>query len=190
MSKSFFIDYSVTNNREARAEEAVIALKLSGHDLKKGSLLDIGCGSGSTTRWFSNNLRVYSIGVEVTERIIRENEMQKQLLEYSFASGTKLPFKGKSFHTVFLNDVLEHVSYQDAKDMFKEIQNVLDDNGMLYVSVASKFEIREPHSNLLFMSWFPRWVYAPIVRKIFHDDVYPYTVSRFKTLAEECQICL
>jgi cyclopropane fatty-acyl-phospholipid synthase-like methyltransferase len=184
LSKSFFIDYNVTNNREARAEEAVISLKMAGHDLKKGFLLDIGCGGGSTTKWISNNLGIYSIGLEVQKNFRRGNENRNPLLEYAYASGIKLPFKEKSFHSVVLNDVLEHVSYRDAEELFNEIRKVLDDDGMLYVSVASKYEIREPHSNMLFMSWFPRFVFSPIVRKIFHDDVYPYTARRFKTLAE------
>jgi ubiquinone/menaquinone biosynthesis C-methylase UbiE len=184
LSKSFSIDYKVTNNREARAEEAIQVLKLSAHNLEKGFLLDIGCGNGSTTKWFSNNLGVYSVGLDVHEGFADGAKTHNPLLEYAFASGIRLPFKEKSFHTVILNDVLEHVSYHDAKELFDQIQKVLDDDGVLYVSVASKFEIREPHSNLLFMSWFPRWVYSPVVRKIHREDVYPYTFMRFKILAE------
>lgn len=151
MSKSFSIDYKVTNNREARAEEAIQVLKLSAHNLEKGFLLDIGCGNGSTTKWFSNNLGVYSVGLDIHEGFADGAKTHNPLLEYAFASGIKLPFKEKSFHTVILNDVLEHVSYHDAKELFDQIQRVLDDDGVLYVSVASKFEIREPHSNLLFI---------------------------------------
>lgn len=184
MPKSHFIDYSVTYNREERAEEAVAALKLSGHNLQEGLLLDLGCGSGRTTKWFSNNLGVYSVGLEVCGGFAGGAKTHSANLEYLLASGTNLPFTEKTFHTVILNDVLEHVSYQDALELFKQVRGALDDGGMLYVSVASKFEIREPHSNMLFMSWFPRWVYSPIVRKIFRDEVYPYTVRRFKKLAE------
>jgi hypothetical protein len=38
---------------------------------------------------------------------------------------------------------------------------------------------------MLFISWLLRWIYAPIVRKIFHQDVHPYTAKRFKTLAQK-----
>lgn len=185
LSKSYFIDYSVTYNREARAEEAVTALKLSGHNPAQGLLLDLGCGTGSTTKWFSNNLGVYSVGLEVCGAFADRAKTHNPRLNYLFASGVNLPFQEKTFHTVILNDVLEHISYRNAPEVFKQIRAVLDDEGMLYISVASKFEVREPHSNLLLMSWFPRWVYSPIVRRIFHDDVYPYTVRSFRKLAEQ-----
>lgn len=189
MPKSYLIDYSVTYNREARAEEAVTALTLSGHNPQKGLLLDLGCGGGSTTKWFANNLGVYSIGLEVGRIYLEGMKLNQPYLTnssgYILASGIDLPFQEKAFHTVILNDVLEHISYQSAIEAFKQIREALDDEGMLYVSVASKFEFREPHSNMLFMSWFPRWVYAPIVRKIFNEDVYPYTVKRFRKLVEQ-----
>lgn len=185
MSQSYLIDWSVTYNREARAEEAITALKLSGHDPKEGLLLDLGCGAGSTTKWFANNLDIYSVGIEISKSFVGSTKNHVQSLNYIQASGVNLPFQEKIFHTVILNDVLEHISYQNATEAFKQIRKVLKDNGLLYVSVASKFEVREPHSNLLLISWFPRWIYAPIVRKIFHDDVYPYTARSFHKLAQQ-----
>jgi 2-polyprenyl-3-methyl-5-hydroxy-6-metoxy-1,4-benzoquinol methylase len=179
------IDYSVTRNRAARAEEATQALRISGHDFSKGGLLDVGCGAGSTTTWFATNLNVYSVGVELTAAFVNEAKTHRAKLNYIATSGLKLPFGEKNFHTVVLNDVLEHVSYKDADELFNEIRRVLDDDGMLYVSVANKYEIMEPHSGLLFISWLPRWIYLPMVRKFFHDEeVYPYTIRRFRNLAE------
>jgi SAM-dependent methyltransferase len=173
--KSRFVDYSVTYNREARAKEAFIALKLSGHNPKKGILLDLGCGGGFTTKWFAK-AGIYAVGIEIIKAFFGEAKNKPDCLEYLRASGVDLPF---------LNDVLEHISYVNAEEAFKQIHRVLDDDGKLYVSVASKFEVREPHSNVLFLSWFPRWIYAPIVRKIFHEDVYPYTFKRFSQLAKQ-----
>ena len=114
MSKSYFIDYSVTYNREARAEEAVTALKLSGNNPAQGLLLDLGCGTGSTTKWFSNNLGVYSVGLEVLGTFAEREKTNNPRLNYLFASGVNLPFQEKTFHTVILNDVLEHISYKKA----------------------------------------------------------------------------
>jgi cyclopropane fatty-acyl-phospholipid synthase-like methyltransferase len=184
LSKSLFIDYNVTWNREARAQEAATALKLAGHNPAQGFLLDLGCGTGSTTKWFSNNLGVYSVGIEVIGTFADRAKHSNPRLNYVFASGANLPFQEKVFHTVVLNDVLEHISYRNAPEVFKQISDVMDEEGMLYISVASKFEVREPHSNQLFLSWLPRWIYAPIVRKKFHDDVYPYTTARFRKLTQ------
>jgi cyclopropane fatty-acyl-phospholipid synthase-like methyltransferase len=185
LPKSPFIDYSVTQNREARAEEALHILRLAGHDPKKGFLLDLGCGAGSTTKWFSNNLGVYTVGVEVCGGFGGGAKTHSSRLEYIKGSGVNLPFQDKRFDTIILNDVLEHVSYEDITEFFSQARNALDDDGMIYVSVASKFELREPHTNLPFISWLPRWVYAPVVRKTFRQDVYPYTVKRFRLLAQK-----
>ncbi len=183
MATDAIIDYSVTQNRAARAEEATEALRISGHDFSKGALLDVGCGLGSTTRWFATNLNVYSVGIELNTLFAKEAKSHRTNLNYLKASGLKLPFGEKSFHTVILNDVLEHVNYKNADELFNEIRRVLNDDGMLYVSVANKYEIMEPHSGLLFVSWFPRWIYVPMVKEIFHDAVYPYTIRRFRNLA-------
>lgn len=189
MPQSHFIDWTVTYNREARAEEALIALKLSGHDVQKGLLLDLGCGVGNITKWFDNCLKVRTVGLEINRAnagIMKQNsEKLTSGSAYVFASGVDLPFPRKMFHTIILNDVLEHISYSNAVETFKQVHEALDDDGMFYVSVASKYEFREPHSNMVLISWFPRYVYAPIVRKIFHDDVYPYTVARFRKLAKQ-----
>ncbi len=189
MPQSHFIDWNVTYNREARAEEAAVALKLANHDIHKGLILDLGCGIGSITKWFDNCLKVKTVGLEVFRGNIASMKENGHHLTsesgYVLASGVDLPFPKKAFHTVVLNDVLEHISYTDAIETFKQVHEALDEDGMFYISVASKYEFREPHSNLMLISWFPRWIYAPIVRKIFHDDVYPYTVSRFRKLAKQ-----
>lgn len=188
MHKSFFVDYNVTNNREERAEEAAVALNyFENHDMENGPILDIGCGNGSTTQWFSKNLNTDVVGIEVGRTLPLSSNTHNPRINLLFASGLKLPFLDKSFHTVILNDVLEHVSYEEAAELFAEINRIIDETGQLYVSVANKYEIREPHSNLPFISWLPRWIYKPVVRKIFHDDVYPYTAKRFNELAERAE---
>ncbi len=180
------MDYRVTNARKERAKEAVVTLSyLSYHDMRNGRILDIGCGNGSTTNWFSHNVQTCSIGVDVRKTPRRFPQKETSNVEYMYASGLGLPFIGKSFHTVILNDVLEHVAYQDAITLFNEISKVLDDDGKLYVSVANKYQIMEPHSGLLLISWFPSWVYRPVIRKVFGEEVYPYTVKRFGALVKK-----
>ena len=185
LRKSLLVDYKVTNAREERAEEAAVILSyFSNHDLENGRILDIGCGNGATTKWFSQHANTYSIGIEIHNNQFKILQRKNQKLNYLQASGLKTPFKDKTFHTVILNDVLEHVSYLEATALFQEINRILDTNGQLYVSVANKYQIREPHSNLLLISWLPRWIYSSVVRSLFHDDVYPYTVRRFQDLAK------
>jgi SAM-dependent methyltransferase len=171
------IDYSVTFNRSARVDEAIQILNSVSHDCKNGRLLDLGCGNGDTTKCF------FMKGVDVVG--LEVNPIPYIHVPFVRASGLKLPFKDGYFNTVILNDVLEHVRYVDAVQLFNEISRVLTVNGFLYVSVASKFEFREPHSNKLFLSWLPRFIYAPVIRGFLGEDVYPYTVRQFRGLTEE-----
>lgn len=70
-------------------------------------ILDIGCGPGTfvnilTTRGFE------AVGIDITPKFIvfaRKNYQGKFLM----ADATKLPFESKSFDTVFVRSVLEHL---------------------------------------------------------------------------------
>ena len=51
--------------REQRAKEAIVCLKLTGHNPKSGLLLDLGCGGGYLTRYFLK-LGIEAVGVDVS----------------------------------------------------------------------------------------------------------------------------
>jgi hypothetical protein len=104
LHKSFFVDYNVTNNREERAEEAAVALNyFENHDMENGPILDIGCGNGSTTQWFSKNLNTDVVGIEVGRTLPLSSNTHNPRINLLFASGLKLPFLDKSFNFRSLN---------------------------------------------------------------------------------------
>lgn len=171
--------------REERAKEAIMCLKLSGHELSKGYILDLGCGSGFITNYLiSRGMR--TVGLDLSKKPLFKAKVNNPTVDLVLASGVKLPFRENIFYTIILNDVLEHVSYKDAEPMLKQIRNGLEPNGKLYISVANKYQIREPHTLLLFGTWLPRKIYNPVI-KSYHSGipVYPYTVGRLKQLCEK-----
>jgi len=158
------IDYRVTRNREQRAKEVLEIL-----GFRHGLLLDVGSRNGEILSYF-RKAGISCLGIDI--------EGSPDIR----ASGLYLPFKNETFNTYILNDVLEHIPYAQAPKLFSEAKRCLKTSGLIYVSVASRYEINDPHSNIPFLSWLPNRLYLAILKRLFHYAVYPYTVRRFKAL--------
>ena len=174
--------------REQRAKEAVMCLKLAGHNPKLGLLLDLGCGRGYLTRWFLK-FGIEAVGVDISRRGIKIAK-KKVMPSGSFilADGVKLPFREGCFQTVILNDVLEHVPYNLAKPMLNEVKRTLKVGGKLYISVENKYVVREGHTLIPFLTWFPRPCWNSIHKLITKRPIYPfypYTIKKMKKLCLE-----
>lgn len=174
--------------REQRAKEAITCLKLTGHNPKLGLLLDLGCGLGNLTRYFLK-LGIEAVGMDISRELMKLAK-KKNVPSGSFvlADGVKLPFREESFNTVILNDVLEHVHYNFANPMLNEVRRSLKVDGKLYISVANKYQIREPHTHIPFLTWFPRPCWNSIyrfIRKRPMPSYYPYTTRKLKRLCRE-----
>jgi SAM-dependent methyltransferase len=171
--------------RRERAKEAFFCLRLSGHEVSKGIALDVGCGLGYVTDYFLVK-GIQTIGFDIKANVLSKAKIVNPSMYLLLASGVNLPFKDQSFYTVILNDVLEHVSYRDGKFILKQIRNIMKPKGKLYISVANKYQIREPHTLLFFVTWLPRILYDPIIRKMHNMvSIYPYTVNRLSSLCNE-----
>lgn len=122
------------------------------------------------------------VGLEINRKHLRIAKMINLDSKLILGDGLKLPFKDNCFHTVILNDVLEHVPYRNAELLLREIWRVLDQKGKLYISVSNKYQIKEPHTLIWFLTWLPRKCYVPILRKIRQPGnlIYPYTSERLK----------
>jgi ubiquinone/menaquinone biosynthesis C-methylase UbiE len=162
-------------------KEAIACLKLSRHNLAQGRLLDLGCGSGYLLRYLEKK-GINVVGLEINRKRLRIAKMINLDSKLILGDGLKLPLKDNRFHTVILNDVLEHVPYRNAELLLREIWRVLDQKGKLYISVSNKYQIKEPHTLIWFLTWLPRKCYVPILRKIRQPGnlIYPYTSKRLK----------
>ena len=121
-------------------------------------------------------------GLEIGRKHLRIAKMINLDSKLILGDGLELPFKDNGFHTVILNDVLEHVPYRNAESLLREIWRVLDRKGKLYISVSNKYQIKEPHTLIWFLTWLPRKCYVPILRRIRQPGnmIYPYTSERLK----------
>jgi glycosyltransferase involved in cell wall biosynthesis/ubiquinone/menaquinone biosynthesis C-methylase UbiE len=171
--------------RKQRAKEALTCLKLAGHNAKSGLLIDVGCGLGYLTA-HALDVGIKAIGVDVSKENVKV--AKKEIApngSFILANGVKLPFRDECFTTIILNDVLEHVPYDLAHPMLNEIKRILKVDGKLYISVANRYQIREPHTQIPFLTWLPKpcWdTICRLIRKRPYQNYYPYTIGRLEKI--------
>lgn len=120
-------------------------------DLKDKNVLDIGCGFG----WCEVNFLQRGVkkitAMEISEEAletVRQN-IKDERLELKTGVATKLPFEAESFDTIVSWEVIEHIPKGKESKMFSEINRVLKNNGVLYLST--------PHSSFLPNALDPAW---------------------------------
>ena len=180
---------SRAQTREQRAKEALTCLKHAGHNPKSGLLLDLGCGRGYLTGYFLKQ-KIDAIGVDISKKAIKDARRRIPDGIFICADGTKLPFREGCFHTIILNDVLEHIPYNYGYSILSEMKRVLKDSGRIYISVANRYQIREPHTRIPFLTWLPkRWwdtfCYRLTKGTRLKYGCYPYTVRDLRKLTEK-----
>ncbi len=93
-------------------------------------VLEAGCGSGAMANWLEKNWAASVVGVDLS---IYSLTLAHKRYTPHFAQSDleQLPFKGNTFDTILLFDVLEHVVYPQA--VFKEFHRVLKKGGYLVI---------------------------------------------------------
>lgn len=111
-------------------EEQINKLRLISKYLKvreKDLLLDIGCGTGISTRFF----KCKSIGIDNSKGMLK-----KAGKNCVFGYAESLPFKDKMFDIVI--SVTAMHNFKDAETSIKEIKRVLKRNGKVAVTLLKK----------------------------------------------------
>lgn len=81
---------------------------------KKQKVLDIGCGTGITTKVVIENFKVVVTGCDVKNYLIFNMPF------YSISKKGRLPFRKQEFDLAMLNDVLHHVDKSYQTHIIKE----------------------------------------------------------------------
>jgi SAM-dependent methyltransferase len=78
---------------------------------------------------------------------------------------SSLPFEDDAFDVVLSNHVIEHVG-DEVQQLahLAEIRRVLRPGGKGYLAVPNRWMLREPHYQLVFLSWWPRSWRTPYLR--------------------------
>jgi len=121
------------------------SLGLLDPDLKKGRLLDAGCGSGK----YSLPLRmrgfdVISLDVSFQAlQMLRESSIARELdIDILAGNVFQLPFMDDSFDIIWCYGVLQHLLWKEREYAIGEFQRILKREGILFIEVFGKEDMR------------------------------------------------
>jgi SAM-dependent methyltransferase len=133
-------------------------------------LLEVGAGSGGIAHYFGTH-PILKCRVDAVDT--RDNRQIDAGYDFQIVNGTRLPFDDETFDAVISNHVIEHVGDESAQlNHLQEIRRVLVDRGICYLAVPNRWMLREPHYNLVFLSWLPHRWRTPYLRMMGKGRVY------------------
>jgi SAM-dependent methyltransferase len=99
---------------------------------KKGSVLDIGCGSGGNLRYIERFGCPIGIDADMEEVVKAKEEEGARV---AVADAEKIPFKRDVFSIVSLQDVLEHL--YNPEECLNEVRRVCRPGGLIVITVPA-----------------------------------------------------
>lgn len=89
--------------------------------LAEGSVLDIGCGNGILGRFLrAAYYREYLVGVDVNDQLLKELRDARVYDDLVCCLAPRLPFRKRSFDTIYLIDVIEHLNKDEGIKLLRE----------------------------------------------------------------------
>jgi len=182
MKKYLERGYAVDCGRlvKARKIELVLLdnLKSKEDRLAGKNIVDVGCGSGHITAYFSECNRV--LAVDVVDQVspdIKEN-INFIKIENDLSS---LP--GGEFDIVILNHVLAHI--KNKLKLLLEVNRLLKNNGICYVANPNRYYPVEPYYKIPFLHYLPQKLFLKLAGYFGknQEDVYLISHLSLKKLA-------
>jgi ubiquinone/menaquinone biosynthesis C-methylase UbiE len=122
-----------TNKNETRDLDQIITKKILSK-ITFDSILEIGCGTGKNTTWFSEKANSI-IAVDFSPEMLKiaKNKINSNRVNFKEADITKpWSFNNTSVDLISINLVLEHV--ENLNFIFKSANETLKNNGYLFIS--------------------------------------------------------
>ncbi len=168
-------------DEDGRRQKAEKVLRVLAHfrgtdDLSGCSVLDLGCSLGFFVE-AALHRGATSIGVDIdVPGLAAARTARDPGSTFLCADGEALPFPDGSVDVVVFNHIYEHVV--DADLVMAEIRRVLAPTGVVYLGMANKLVVIEPHYKLPFLSWLPAQAADAYMRRFGPMDAYH---ERFRT---------
>lgn len=116
------------------------------------TLLDSGCGAGNVVAFFKKKFPEWKIyGIDVSNDAINAAKAQFKNITFIKTPAHKLPHKSGTVDVVTSLDSLEH--YDNLDKVLDEIHRVLNDRGVLYVSIPLEKQFPTLYGILYRLGW-------------------------------------
>lgn len=169
-------------SRRLKAMKIERLLDIHSHD-RPIELLEIGTGSGGIAHYFGTHP---TVPFKVTAVDVIDQRLLSHGYRFLKVEGTGLPFEANRFDVVLSNHVIEHVGPLSAqRHHLSEMHRVMRPGGMGYLAVPNRWQIKEPHYRVAFLSWLPRRLRTPylkLTQRGHHYDCEPLTVGVLESL--------
>lgn len=140
-----------TRQIKAKKIERLIGFERIG--ITSGTLLDVGSGSGGISHYFAHH---NSLEFEVHTVDVSDNLELRDGFTFHLVHDCHLPFPDASFDIVTSNHVIEHVGSETEQHChLSELRRVVKPHGVVYLASPNRWMLKEPHYQLLFLSWLP-----------------------------------
>jgi ubiquinone/menaquinone biosynthesis C-methylase UbiE len=140
----------------------------------KRPVLDLGCGDGRFSRTAFGGSSI-DVGIDIVRTALSKARGSGSYSCLVIGDGSRLPFRDRSFETIFSNSVLEHIPNVD--DALQEIQRVLKDGGFLVFTVPStnfaRYLFPSTIQRLRFFSSIIEWYGEKRNAMLQHANIFP-----------------
>lgn len=143
----------------ARRQKAAKILSVLKHFLGRDDLsglvvADIGCSAGYIADELARAGAAVTIGVDIdVPGLLKAQARFGQTVDFVCALGERLPFRDNSIDVLVFNHIYEHVV--DPEAVLADLHRVLKPGGALYLGLANRLGVMEPHYRLPFLSYLP-----------------------------------
>jgi ubiquinone/menaquinone biosynthesis C-methylase UbiE len=102
-------------------------------------VLDVGCGTGNNTLLYAKATKTKVIGLDISYGMLEKAYGKSSLIPFIQAPADILPFSSKTFHLVFMTEVIHHLPSPD--NSITDIFRVLKGGGSLCIVTQSHKQI-------------------------------------------------
>lgn len=146
------------------------------------NILELGSGEGGTASVFSKDNKFISLDLSLL-RLQRQPDTIRRIN----ADAQRLPFKHSTFDLIILQDVIEHLPFNNG--LLHYLSSFLNKEGIIFLSTPNRFSllniISDPHFGLPFISIMKRdqikKYFLPLCRK---DDSFRNDIAQLLSLNE------
>jgi len=144
--------YGMSNEQEPKDRLNSLLSELSVSPAE--ACLDVGCGFGNFVVALAERFQKVS-GIEVIAERAEWSKRRCPSAEIVCGTAERLPWPDNHFGLIVSTDVFEHLDHSQQVAAAKEIARVLKPSGHAFITVPSRFQIRDEHNYVLFGTWMP-----------------------------------